>query len=142
MVDRHRIAAVIGQLDLRACHLRYACDDLAHPPFHQFPHIVVQGADGACQLGGLRDHVAGIAGVKFAYGNHSRFQRIDAARHDRLQRADQLRADQNGIDAFVRTRRVAALPLDIDETASPPAMIGPGRMAKQPTGMPGPLCMP
>ena len=42
------------------------------------------------------------------------FQRIDGARDDRLQRRDQLRADQNGIDAFVRTRGVTAQPFDPD----------------------------
>ena len=42
-------------------------------------------------------------------------KRIDAARHDRLQRRNQLRADQDGIDAFVRLRGVAAAPLDPDD---------------------------
>ena len=114
MVDRHRIAAIVDQIDLGAGDLRHAGDDLADPLLDQFPHLAVQGADGARQVGGLRDHVAGIAGVEFAHRNHRGFQRIDAARHDRLQRRDQLRADQHGIDAFVRPRRVAAEPFDLD----------------------------
>src|SRR5436190_238280 len=115
MVYRYRIAAIIRQIDPGAGDLRHAGDDLADPPFHHFPHFAVQGTDGALQLSGLRDYVAGVSGVKFAHRNDSRFQRIDTARHDRLQRRDQLRAYQDGIDAFVRTRGVAAEPLDLDD---------------------------
>ena len=51
-------------------------------------------------------------------------------------------ADQHGIDAVVRARRMAALALDLIVKRSAAAIIGPGRMAKWPTGMPGMLCMP
>jgi hypothetical protein len=46
--------------------------------------------------------------VELAHRNHGGFQRIDGARDDRLQRGDQLRADQNRIDAHMRPRRVTA----------------------------------
>ena len=114
MVDHHRIAALVVQIDLGAGHLRHAGDDLAHPLLDQFPHFRRQRADGALEFGGLRDHVARVAGVEFAHRNNRRFQGIDAARHDGLQGRDQLRADQNGIDAFVRTRRMSAQPFDLD----------------------------
>ena len=78
------------------------------------PHFLRQGAHGAPEFGGLRDHVAGVAGMELAHRDDGGIQRIDAARHDRLQRGDQLRADQHGIDAFVRPRGVAAEPLDPD----------------------------
>ena len=114
VIDRHRIAALIDQVDLGAGHLRHAGDDLAHPLLDQLAHLRGEGTDGTSQLGGLRDDVAGIAGVELAHRNHRGVQRIDGARHDRLQGLDQLRPDQDGIDAFVRTRRVAAQPLDPD----------------------------
>ncbi|TDN00398.1 hypothetical protein CEE86_12995, partial [Lactobacillus crispatus] len=60
------------------------------------------------------DHVAGMAGMEFANRDHGGIERIDAARHNRLQRGDELRADHHGIDAFVRPRRVAAEPFDVD----------------------------
>ena len=47
MVDRHRIAALVDQIDLGAGHLRHAGDDLAHALLDQFPHFRGQGAHGA-----------------------------------------------------------------------------------------------
>ena len=41
-------------------------------------------------------------------------QRIDVARHDRLQLIDDLRADQHRVDAEMRPRRVAADALEVD----------------------------
>ena len=114
MVDRHRIAALVDEVDLGAGHLRHARDHLAHALLDEAAHFFRERADGAAQLCGLRDHVAGIAGMEFADRDHGQLQRIDGARDDRLQGADHLRADQHGVDAFVRPRRVAAEALDLD----------------------------
>ena len=50
-----------------------------HAFLDQCPHFSRQGANRAFELGGLRYHVARIAGVEFAYRNNRGFQRIDAA---------------------------------------------------------------
>ena len=42
------------------------------------------------------------------------FERIDIARHDRLQLVDDLGADQHRVDRKMRPRRVAAFALDLD----------------------------
>ena len=63
---------------------------------------------------GLRDDVLGIAGVEHADRHHARLERIDVARHDRLDGVDDLRADQNGVDAEMRARGVGADALDVD----------------------------
>ena len=66
------------------------------------------------EFGGLRDHVAGVAGVELADRDHGGVQGIEGPRDDRLQRGDELGADEHGIDALVRARGVAAEPFDLD----------------------------
>ena len=63
---------------------------------------------------GLRDDVVGGAGVELGDRDHGGFQRIDVARHDRLQRVDDRRAHHDRIDRGVRPRRVAAEAFDVD----------------------------
>src|SRR3546814_16218501 len=43
-----------------------------------------QRAHGAAQFGGVRDHVARVAGMELADRDHGGIQRIDGPRHDRL----------------------------------------------------------
>ena len=62
----------------------------------------------------LRNDVVGVACLEHADRHHRGLQRIDVARHDRLQLVDDLGADQDGVDAQMRPRRVAALAFDLD----------------------------
>ena len=62
----------------------------------------------------LRDDVVGVARLEHADRHHRGLQRIDIARHHRLQLVDDLGADQNGVDALLRPRRVAASAFELD----------------------------
>ncbi len=84
----------------------------------------------------------GKAGIELGDGDDDRFERIDGARCDRLQGGDDLRADDDGVDRAVRLGGMAAATVMVMVNSSVEAMIGPLRMAKWPTGMPGILCMP
>ena len=75
-------------------------------------HLGIQGAHGAHELRGVRDHVSGASGVQRPDGHHGRFDRIDVSRDDGLQRRDHVGADHDRVDRRVRLRRVATLALD------------------------------
>src|SRR4029077_21122742 len=96
------VAALVDEVDPGAGDLRYAGYDFAHPLFNAFAHVRHEGANGDAQLGGLRDHVTRVAGLKLADRNDGRLQRIDTARHDRLQPGDDLANAQYRIDADMR----------------------------------------
>ena len=114
VIARHRIVALVDELRLGAVELRGALDHLVEALLDQVAHRRIERARGAGQLRGLRDDVVGGAGVKLRDRDHRRLQRIDVARHDRLDLVDDLRADQHRVDRDVRARRVAAEPLDVD----------------------------
>ena len=64
--------------------------------------------------GVLRNDVVGVPGLEHADRHHRGFQRIDVARHHRLQLIDDLAADQDGIDGKMRPCGVAALAFEFD----------------------------
>ena len=114
MVLGHRVAALVNQVDFGAGHFGHALTYLVDAPLDRFAHFRRQRPHGAPEFGGLRDHVAGVAGMELADRDHGGVQGIEGPRDDRLQGGDQLRADQHGIDALVRARGVAAEPFDLD----------------------------
>ena len=66
------------------------------------------------------------------------FQRIDIARHDRLQIVDDLRADQHGVDAEMRARGMPAVAFDVDRECIGRRHERARRGSQNwPTGMPG-----
>ncbi len=117
--------------------MRGALDDLVQPRLQEVAHLGREAARGAAQMRGVRNDVVGRAGVEHADRNHRRLQRVDVARDDRLDRVDDLRADEHGVDGEMRPRGVAAAPSISIVSRSAAAIIGPGRIANSPTGRPG-----
>ena len=114
LVDQDRVAAGIGQGRLGAIKPRGALDHLAHAPLQEIAHLRRQAARGAVQSGVLGDDVAGDACLEHADRHHRGVERIDVARHHRLQLVDDLRADENAVDREMRPRRMAADAFDVD----------------------------
>ena len=117
MVIEHRIAPPQAQARRRAMKPRRALDHFGDPLGHEFAHLGLEGPRRAAQFCGLRDDVVGGAGLKDRDRHHRRLDRIDIARHDRLQRGDHLPADHDGIDARLGSRRMGAAAFDLDVDA-------------------------
>ena len=100
--------------------LRGAFDHLADALAQEFAHLRREAARGAAQHRVLRDDVVGVAGLEHADRNHCRIERIDVARHDRLQLIDDLAADQDRIDGDVRPCGMAAVALELDRDVCRP----------------------
>ena len=83
--------------------------DLADAPLEQVAHLGGEGADGAAQHHLLGDHVVGIAAMELGDRDHALGDRIEVARHDRLQRHHDLGARDHRIAAPVRHRAVPTL---------------------------------
>ncbi len=116
VIARHRIAALVFEHRLGAVQLRRALDHLTDARFQKILRSPArQAARGAAQERRLRNDIVRRSGLEQADRHHSRMQRIDIARHDRLQAADDLRADQHRVDREMRSRRVPALALDLDD---------------------------
>ena len=71
-------------------------------------------AHRAGELDLFRDDVVGVAAMEFGDRDDHRIDRIDRARGDGLQRADQLAADHDRVDRAIRHRRMAAFAVDRD----------------------------
>ena len=109
VVDHDRIAVGVGDLGGGAIEPRGAVDHLADALLQDLPDLGRERAGGAAQQCVLRNDIVGMARLEHADRDHGGLQRIDVARHHRLQLVDDLGADQDGIDAQMRPRRVAAL---------------------------------
>ena len=114
LVHQHRIAGRIGQLRFGAVKPRRALDHLPHPLLQQIAHPGGEAARGAAQLDVLRDDVVGVAALEHADRDDRGLERVDVARHDRLQLVDDLSADQDRVDAVMRPCRVPADAFEID----------------------------
>ena len=114
VVRQHRIAGPQIKPHLGTMEVRSTFDHLADPLAQEFAHMRREGAVGAAQHRGLRNHVVGIAGLEGADRNHCRIERIDVARDDRLQLIDDLAAHKDRIDCDVGPCCVAADALDFD----------------------------
>ncbi len=74
----------------------------------QLADLGVERAHADLQTRFFRDHVGRMPGVEGADGHHGGLHRIDAARHDGLQRGHQCGADHDRVDRQMRSRRMAA----------------------------------
>ena len=130
MIHRHRIHPRVFRLGRAAIGAGDAVGDLADAALDEIAHLGVERAHGAAELGDLRNDVEGGAGVELRDRDHRRFQRIDVARDDRLQRAHDLRPDQHAVDCLVRTGAgMAALAVngDLDVVGGSEHRAGGGR---------------
>ena len=121
VVAQHRIVALVGRASpsrRRACAVPSTTS--CRRASSRSRTSAIEAARGAAQLRGLRDDVVGVAGLEHADRHHRGLQRIDVARHDRLDLVDDLRADQDGVDRQMRPRRVPALAFDVDGRAGRP----------------------
>src|SRR5215510_14570707 len=80
----------------------------------QVPHFGREAAGGPAQLHGVRNDIFGIAGADHADRDNRRFEWIDIARDDGLDCIDDLRPDQNSVDAKMRARGMGTLSYYID----------------------------
>ena len=76
----------------------------------QFLGFHLEAANGAAQDGIVRDDVPRLAGVYLRDADDCRLAWMDIAGNHRLQRQNQLAAGDQRIDAFLRHRRMAAVP--------------------------------
>src|SRR5699024_5281804 len=83
--------------------------DLAETLLHQIAGFGLEGAHGAAQPRRIRNHIECIAALEDASRQHRAVHWIDIARNDRLQSDDDLRADHDRIDAFLRIGGMTAL---------------------------------
>ncbi len=114
IVDHHRIVAAVAHLGLGAVQAGDALGDLDDALLQEVARFRLERARGTAQQRGLRDHVVGEAGLEQRDRDHRALERIDVARNDLLQGADDLGPDQHGIDREMRPRGVAADALDLD----------------------------
>ena len=106
VVHGHGIIALVGELRRGAVELRRSRHDLVQTLLQQVADLGREAARRAAQERCLRNDVVGIAGLKHADRDHRRLQRIDVARHDRLDLIDDLRAHQHRVDArYAAARR-------------------------------------
>ena len=141
-IDRRRIAALVADRRRHLEHRRDARDDRAHPALDQVLHRGVEAAHGAAQHDFLRDHVPGVAAVDLRDADDARFERMQVARDDRLQRADGVRREQHRILPVFGIAACAPLPVAMISKMSNAPISGPTRVANVPKGFSGQLCMP
>src|SRR5262245_50406914 len=115
MIHQHWIPAAIGQLRLGAIRCRRVLHDDMELPLEQVPHFGREAAGGPAQLHGVRNDIFGIAGVDHADRDNRRFEWIDIARDDGLDRSDDLPPDHNSLDAELRPGGVSTLSYYIDD---------------------------
>src|SRR6267378_3588987 len=88
--------------------------DRAHPLTDQRPHLVGKCADGAAEFGLAGNHIVGGPGVNLGDRQHRRFQGIDVAADNGLQRLPERHRDHNGILRAFRHRAMRAIAVDGD----------------------------
>jgi hypothetical protein len=81
---------------------------LADAAVQQLAHLGREAADGAAQLGGVGDHVAGLAGAEGAHRDDADLLGVEVAGDDRLERHHELRADEHRVHGLVGVGAVAA----------------------------------
>lgn len=108
-IDQGRIAPLVGDLGRHAETLRMGLGHGLDARLQRVAHLGRQGADADVQPRGLRHDVVGGARLKHAHGDHGRGQRIDATRHDGLQRHREAGCRRYRVDGRMRHGAVSAL---------------------------------
>ena len=107
--DGAEVEARAGAVGLR--------DPLRDPferPFHELHDLYREGAHGSAEAGGLGDDVVGVARVQAGDGDDRGLGRRDVAGHHRLDRAHEVRGDDDRVHARLGAGAVRADPLDVD----------------------------
>ena len=89
-------------------------DDPFEGPLHELHDLDRERAHGAAEAGGLGDDVVGVARVQPGDGDDRGLGRRDVAGHHRLDRAHQVRGDDDRVDARLGAGAVRADALDVD----------------------------
>src|SRR5690606_29064415 len=99
-----------------SCFVRdtYTLNDPADASLNEIAHLRLQRAHRPGDLGGLGDDVVGVAGVELRHRYNRRFDRVDGAGNDGLQRLDDRGTHDQRIDRAVRLGGVAAASGDVD----------------------------
>ena len=122
----------ISHLGLASVRARDVLGDASDTFVRRVARFLRQRADGAQQLGRLRDHVVGGAAVDLGDRHHRRIEDVDAPRDEHLERADDLAGDRNGSIAWCGIDAWPPLPSTRMISLSAEASIGPALAPKGP----------